>query len=430
MKNRHLLAVVAGTLAALTTAASAQTAVGNSLTYQGRLENNGVLVEGAIEIDIAAYNAESGGAQVGNRVITTAAAVNGLFTIEYDAGIPAFEPNNQLWLSVAVRPAGSGAWTTFPRQKLTASAYSASTRGLFVNGSGTTARVGIGAPAPAAFRFSVDEPTNTSAWMNIDSGLGNPQTSGIQLSDRGTGIWSIAKSPTSALYFNRNNALADCQFLFGATTAANDPDWSTELFLKGRNADEGAKDSTGIVFQNTDGSATWEMGHFKDGTFRFSSSGTAKNWISVPAIEIRGGSDIAEPYRVAPAGAVAPQPGMVVSIDPAGTGTLRVSEAAYDRMVAGIISGANGVNTGLTLTQEGSIADGDMPIAKVGRVWCLVDADAAGEIKPGDLLTTSATPGHAQKVDDYARSQGAILGKAMSSLKSGRGHVLVLVGLQ
>jgi hypothetical protein len=430
MNHRHLLAAVAGTLAAFSTLASAQTAAGNTLTYQGRLENNGVLVEGLVELDIAAYNAESGGAQVGTRVTTTASAVNGLFTVEYDPGVAAFEPNNQLWLSVAVRPAGSGSWTTFPRQKLTASSYSASTRGLFVNGTGTTARLGIGAPAPTTFRFSIDEPTNASAWMNIDSGLGNAQTSGLQLSDRGTAAWSLAKSPTSALYFNRNDAFADCQFLFGATTATNDSDWSTELFLKGRNAADGAKDSTGIIFQNTDGSATWEVGHFKDGTFRFSSSGTAKNYISVPALEIRGGSDIAEPYRVASAGTVAPQPGMVVSIDPAGTGTLRVSDAAYDRMVAGIISGANGVNTGLTLTQEGSIADGDMPIAKVGRVWCLVDADAAGEIKPGDLLTTSGTPGHAQKVDDYARSQGAILGKAMSSLKSGRGHVLVLVGLQ
>ncbi len=34
------------------------------------------------------------------------------------------------------------------------------------------------------------------------------------------------------------------------------------------------------------------------------------------------------------------------------------------------------------------------------------------------------------KVVDYGRSQGAILGKAMSSLEDGRGLVLVLVSLQ
>jgi len=43
------------------------------------------------------------------------------------------------------------------------------------------------------------------------------------------------------------------------------------------------------------------------------------------------------------------------------------------------------------------------------------------------LLTTSDTPGHAMKVTDYPKAQGAIIGKAMSSLGQGRGLVLVLV---
>ena len=34
------------------------------------------------------------------------------------------------------------------------------------------------------------------------------------------------------------------------------------------------------------------------------------------------------------------------------------------------------------------------------------------------------------KVTDHAKAQGAILGKAMSSLKEGKGLVLVLVSLQ
>ena len=60
-----------------------------------------------------------------------------------------------------------------------------------------------------------------------------------------------------------------------------------------------------------------------------------------------------------------------------------------------------------------------------------VKADAAsGPIKPGDLLTTSAIPGHAMKVQDHSKAQGAILGKAMSKLESGTGLVLVLVTLQ
>ena len=54
----------------------------------------------------------------------------------------------------------------------------------------------------------------------------------------------------------------------------------------------------------------------------------------------------------------------------------------------------------------------------------------AGAIKPGDLLTTSDIPGEAMKAADSARAQGAILGKAMTGLKTGKGLVLVLVTLQ
>jgi hypothetical protein len=156
----------------------------------------------------------------------------------------------------------------------------------------------------------------------------------------------------------------------------------------------------------------------------------AQGWVKCKVLQITGGSDIAEPYTIAPAGELAAAPGMVVTIDPENIGQLRVAAGEYDRTVAGIISGANGVNPGITLTQAGTVADGELPVATVGRVWCWCDADGAGPIQAGDLLTTSATPGHAMKVADHARSQGAVIGKAMSGLESGRGMVLVLVGLQ
>lgn len=152
--------------------------------------------------------------------------------------------------------------------------------------------------------------------------------------------------------------------------------------------------------------------------------------VIVPVLEITGGSDVAEPYNVAASEGVLPVPGMVVAIDPENVGKMRVVSGAYDRTVAGIISGANGIRPGLTLTQAGTIADGDMPVASIGRVWCWCDADEGGPISAGDMLTTSDTPGHAMKVNDHARSQGATLGKAMSPLKSGKGLVLVLVSLQ
>lgn len=145
-------------------------------------------------------------------------------------------------------------------------------------------------------------------------------------------------------------------------------------------------------------------------------------------VEITGGSDLSEQFDVA-GGTVAVSPGSVVSIDPASPGNLRLSAQAYDRKVAGIISGADGIKPGLLMGQSGSVADGKHPVALTGRVYCKVDA-SFGAVEVGDLLTTSPTPGHAMKVGDYGQAQGAILGKAMTNLSSGQGMVLVLVTLQ
>ncbi|MGE3181522.1 MAG: hypothetical protein AB7N71_07825 [Phycisphaerae bacterium] len=157
-------------------------------------------------------------------------------------------------------------------------------------------------------------------------------------------------------------------------------------------------------------------------------NGTGNSRIVVDELQISGGSDLSEQFDVSDVnGAV--EPGMVVCIDPNNPGKLVVSTAAYDRTVAGIVSGANGIKTGMYMGQKGSEADGQEAIALTGRVYCYVDA-TNGAIVPGDLLTTSATPGHAMKVEDHAQSQGAIIGKAMTGLDSGKGLVLVLVSLQ
>ena len=143
------------------------------------------------------------------------------------------------------------------------------------------------------------------------------------------------------------------------------------------------------------------------------------------ALTIMGGADLAEPFQMS--GKDIPK-GALVVIDEENPGRLKKSERAYDTRVAGIVSGANGINPGISLHQDGAL-EGSDNVALSGRVFALADASEA-PIKPGDLLTTSATPGHAMKVMDHAQAQGAIIGKAMSSLEKGKGMVLVLVSLQ
>ena len=143
------------------------------------------------------------------------------------------------------------------------------------------------------------------------------------------------------------------------------------------------------------------------------------------AIYISGGADLAEGFHIVASEKV--EPGTVVSIDPNNIGKLVVTNEANDTKVAGVVSGGNGIKAGLIMTQTGTLADGEYPIALTGRVWVKC-TNENGTIGVGDLLTTAATAGHAMKADG-SKSQGAILGKAMSPCTK-KGMVLTLISLQ
>jgi hypothetical protein len=143
------------------------------------------------------------------------------------------------------------------------------------------------------------------------------------------------------------------------------------------------------------------------------------------ALTIVGGADLAEPFEMS--SKEIPE-GSVVVIDEENPGQLKMSRSAYDTHVAGIVSGAGGIHPGIQLKQNGTLENGQN-VALTGRVYALADA-SSGPIKPGDLLTTSSIPGHCMKARDRDQAQGAILGKAMTGLKEGKGKVLVLVTLQ
>ena len=149
--------------------------------------------------------------------------------------------------------------------------------------------------------------------------------------------------------------------------------------------------------------------------------------ITTDVLQITGGADFSEQFDVAEDALL--EPGMAVSIDLENPGALELSRQAYDKRVAGVISGAGGVRPGMLMSQSGTMADGEHPVALSGRVWTWCDA-TTGSIEPGDLLTTSDRAGHAMKAMDHEASQGAILGKAMTHLREGTGLVLVLVNLQ
>jgi hypothetical protein len=120
------------------------------------------------------------------------------------------------------------------------------------------------------------------------------------------------------------------------------------------------------------------------------------------------------------------EPGSVMTIGEGGR--LRPCFEAYDRRVAGVVSGAGSYSSGIVLDSrpgQGRRA----PLALTGKAYCRVDAGHS-PVEVGDLLTTSATVGHAMKATDPSRAFGATVGKALQPLGTGVGLIPILVALQ
>jgi len=136
------------------------------------------------------------------------------------------------------------------------------------------------------------------------------------------------------------------------------------------------------------------------------------------------GGDIAEHFTASTAELA---PGTVVVLDPETPGSVAPSTRPYDRLVAGVVSGANDYLPGMTLGVKGGSQQ--VPVTLTGTVYVLATR-ANGDVEVGDLLVTSSVPGHAMKATDFQATQGAVLGKAMERLEGETGLIKVLVSLQ
>jgi hypothetical protein len=136
------------------------------------------------------------------------------------------------------------------------------------------------------------------------------------------------------------------------------------------------------------------------------------------------GADCAEEFDLQGIGEA--EPGTVMVLDD--MGTLEPSWKVYDKKVAGVVSGAGDYRPGMILDRRDTLHK-RASLALLGKVFCKVDAQYAS-VEVGDLLTTSATPGHAMKATDPTRAFGSVIGKALRPLKSGQDLVPILVALQ
>lgn len=427
LNTKSLLSLLCLALACAMTQAAP---VGSAFLYNGLLHHNGAPANGAFDLRFELFDDPSAGSPVGTPLTLEDVAINnGLLTVTLDFGAAVFNGSAR-FLEIAVHPgAETGSFNRLPTRQPVL-------------------------PTPEAIHAAKADTASSVAITDLI--LRNLQLRGNltfeggrdPLMFTGTGILAfqhylqLLDSPSvgNASGLKAGGILVSDNYAY-ANPARND------LIVKG-NVGIGTADprSTLDVAGNVRLSGAGQYIHCDDrlhiqsaeriylnplpggGPVYVGGNGGSGNLIVAGSLTIMGGSDLSENFDIgAPEGS--PEPGMVVCIDPASPGKLVLSSKAHDRTVAGIISGANGISTGMMMGQAGSVAAGKHPVALTGRVYAWADA-TEGPIQSGDLLTTSDTAGHCMKVTDRDAAQGAIVGKAMTALPEGKGLVLVLVSLQ
>jgi len=224
----------------------------------------------------------------------------------------------------------------------------------------------------------------------------------------GGGVFGVTQATSGYSFGARGDAIGNSGFGIGVQGITNSPEGAGGYFVNraGGNILVGVvKTGPDIPVFRVDGRGRV----FADGGFQPS------------------GADFAESMAVT--GDISKYaPGDLLVIDPAASRQLALAQQPYSTLVAGIYSTKPGILGSTRRVGEAAEKD-ELPLAVVGIVPCKVSAQN-GPIHVGDLLVTSATPGHAMKGTDRSRMLGAVVGKALEPLPQGTGVIQVLVTLQ
>lgn len=446
------LAVVFIAAALLVSAhATSALAIGTGFTYQGQLKKNGTPYTGNANFSFQLYTASSGGTLLGTLNQNSIAVAAGLFTTQLDFG--AVFDGNPRWLEIQAATGVEGFTVLTPRQEIKSVPYAVRAENGGTGGSQWTTNgstifynggnVGIGTSTPGT-KLAVatgTENINPAFFTNNNSDFACFATQNIAANGFGWyDAWSARHYIGGSLGMGTFTPEAKIhvtgtQYGIKATGSGSSGNFGIGVWGIGQgsiltgpaegvygesNYGDGVRGITsdpiyyGGYFANTAGGS----GVFVDGR------------ADVRTLRILGGADLVEGFdaRGDDGSGAKPAPGTVLVIDETHAGELRTSSTPYDAKVAGVVSGANGIEHGIKLGQDGAL-DGETLVAMTGRVYVKCSTEN-GAIRPGDLLTTSATSGHAMRASDRALANGAVIGKAMSSLDARTGLVLVLVNLQ
>lgn len=427
---------------------SPQDAVGTAFTYQGRLTDGGSPANGTYDFEFKLYDDVS--TQVGSTItVDDKTVADGLFTVELDFGEGGFAGEAR-YLEIGVRPGSStGAFTTLlPSQALTPAPYALSLRpGAKVTGERSGGNVlyvanTASGSSTAIFGKATSTTGNTrgvagSSYSTSGTGVMGEATTtsgnnfgvrGLTYSSGGIGVYGWAGSATSGtdgrpygVYGYSNSGYG----VYGVTLG----DWSNISGVYGKavwdhaNGVNGVNTAGGYGVRAQSNTGVALAAKSADGNLieAWDTDPNNRRWYVTNGGQVyadgsfhSGGADFAE---MLPA-AEDLEPGDVLVIG--SDGQLFRSSRPYDASVVGVYS-----------TQPGFIGGSDeemenpkVPLAIVGIVPVKASAEN-GPISPGDLLTTSSTPGHAMRADSFVG--GTIIGKALEPLEEDTGFIKMLV---
>jgi hypothetical protein len=403
-----------------------------AFSYQGRLMDGGAPANGNYTFTINLYDNPTVGSpvasctNVGTGSLINQPVQNGLFTFYLFCGgnNSGVFPGDERWIEVQVAPHGTGITTTLPRQPISPAPYAFS---LYP---GAVVKGGVSSPSAVT---SVTQTMAGSAFAVYGYSAGDAGIYGRGYYDgvRGFGNWSgvsgdgglIGVEGTGNMYglkgYSRSTS-GEAYGVYGWTNSTS----GIGVFGYGKGGSggkftsyngsliEGWEDVSGDGYSNLQRRfrVSYSGEVYADGGYH---CGKAANcWIT---------SDPADFAEVLPA-ANDPEPGdvLVIGLE----GRLARSTEPYQTSVMGVYSTRPMyIGNGQNLDQEGYA-----PLAVVGLVPVKVSAEN-GPIRPGDLLTTSSTPGHAMKAGPNP-PVGTVIGKALGTLAEGKGVIQMLVTLQ
>ncbi len=410
---------------------------GGTILYPGRLDNEAgqPVTDGAYDFTFALYDAETNGTLLWSEAQTGVMVKEGAFvaTLGSVTPIPKEVLNgSNRWLAVSVRGPGEKDFSALtPRQRLSAASpaspsagpacahthlgetWSGSAgNGLQVQSTYTLGNglVGIANNGFSAYGVLGLSTGGVGVYGSTTSGRGvvGESSTGIGVYASGAGV---GHDHAALMAYNTNTASGIAAFLKNNSAL---PTLEIDQLGSG-----GVMDLQNNGDVNGAGGGNFIAGYSRDNSFdlqfRITSSGQGRSDV--------GWTTPAEDFAEMLPAVAGLEPGDVLVISP--DGALARSTSPYQTSVAGAYSTQPGFIGGQPV--EGPLT-GTIPLAVVGIVPVKVSAEN-GPIRPGDLLVTSSTPGHAMKANPNP-PQSTVIGKALGKWDADTGVIKMLATLQ